>query len=322
MSTISPDPVRLDYVQALARRILSQTTIDRYAPAFAKMYSDPDRRAQAWHALLDREKRQLELIATSVSRPEPERAHAQTKLALFESPLVLLDVEQEIAQTRDGAGDACPAPPHADTIQRSNGVATSAHEPRAHSEESSTPRARKVKDRGVRPIAGRAGYRGRSAATVDLSDDVPQTLDVVPLPGGPSDAFSQGWLTRKYSTPDAIFDPRLELDGLTRLVYVYLCGRAGRNGEAGPTMLRIARETGISDRKVRQAVAALTRAGLIEHRPRTHSFRILDPEAWPAPATTTPAAAPDAAAVAVSAESTTAAALSAPHADRSARGAV
>lgn len=110
MSTISPDPMPLHHIQGVARRVLSQTIFDRYAPAFAKMYSDPDRRAQAWRALLDRERRQLELVATSVSRPELERAQAQMKLALLESQeSPRAEPEQETAPDSDRASDTPPS---------------------------------------------------------------------------------------------------------------------------------------------------------------------------------------------------------------------
>lgn len=317
MSTISPDPMPLHHIQGVARRVLSQTIFDRYAPAFAKMYSDPDRRAQAWRALLDRERRQLELIATSVSRPELERAQAQMKLALLESQeSPRAELEQESAPNSDPASDTPPA--------QARGVGAADQQRRVRSGNIGAAREQEPNDPGPRTSRGRADHRSRSksngpgvATTVRPSADPRATANTVRREPVPFDDAPGSWLTRKYGTPDAIFDPRLGLDGLTRLVYVYLCGRADQNGEAVPTMLRMARETGISDRKVRQAVAALTRAGLIEHKPRTHSFRVLDPEAWPAPITSPSASHTGG----LGSGTSPAAHASAPHTDGSASGA-
>jgi hypothetical protein len=289
MSTISPDPMPLHHLQGVARRVLSQTTLDRYAPAFAKMYSDPERRAQAWQALLDREKRRLEFIATSTSHPEPERAQAQLKLALFESlESPRTELEPETAPSSDRASGTPSVPAHRVGAVEATG--------RVPSESISVARERDANDPVPRTSRKREDHRDRSTsngsgvatAVRPSADPRAKACPVRPEPA-PVDDAPGNWSTRTYGTPDAIFDPRLGLDGLTRLVYVYLCGRANPNGEAGPTMRRVATETGIGDRKVRQAVAALARAGLIEHKPRTHNFRILDPASWPIPASPSPA---------------------------------
>jgi helix-turn-helix protein len=281
MGTLDPDRLRLDHVQALARKALSQTTLDRYAPAFAKMYSDPDRRAQAWRALLDREKQQLEIIANNATRSEPERAQARMRLTLFENQQ---KVHAEIEPPAETCLDGTP-------VTSGEHAATTAVQPRSESA-STAPTVLDDPDetaRAPRPGARRPEHAATngskaSAGRAKKPADRGRRLDHVGVGPGPAGDSFEGWPTGKSWTPDAIFDPRLGLDGLTRLVYVYLCGRANQNGEAWPTMRRVAMETGIGDRKVRQAVAALRRAGLIEHKPRTHNFRILGPAAWPSPA--------------------------------------
>jgi hypothetical protein len=280
MGTLDPDRLRLDHVQALARKLLSQTTLDRYAPAFAKMYSDPDRRAQAWHALIDREKRQLEIIANNMARAEPERAQAQMRLTLFENQENLLAELGSPAETcldgpvsSEGRGAATATQPEVERASTAPGVVD---DPDEH--------ARTPRPGASRPTQAGTNGSKASAPRAKTRADLGRSLEQVGVASGPAGDSFEGWPTGKSWTPDAIFDPRLGLDGLTRLVYVYLCGRADQNGEAGPTMRRVATETGIGDRKVRQAVAALTRAGLIEHKPRTHNFRIRGPAAWPLPA--------------------------------------
>lgn|GEM_PF-4646117 len=72
-----------------------------------------------------------------------------------------------------------------------------------------------------------------------------------------------GW----FAAPNFIFD----LPGLTaaqRLVYLYLCRRAGPDGTSWPGIQRIARDVSLHRDTVRRSIEALEKLGLLTRQPR------------------------------------------------------
>src|SRR5690606_33880481 len=70
-----------------------------------------------------------------------------------------------------------------------------------------------------------------------------------------------------FAAPNAIFD-RTDLLASDKLVYLYLCRRAGNDGTSWPSIRRTARDTGLQPNTVRAALQRLEAAGLITRQPR------------------------------------------------------
>lgn len=95
------------------------------------------------------------------------------------------------------------------------------------------------------------------------------------------------WLggTNYFSAPNAIFE-REDLRATDKLVYLYLCRRAGSNGTSWPSARRIAKDTSLDVKTVRVCIDRLIGAGLIKKTTRksehgdndTNLYTICHPE--------------------------------------------
>lgn len=72
-----------------------------------------------------------------------------------------------------------------------------------------------------------------------------------------------GW----FAAPNWIFE-RQDLLHTDKLVYLYLCRRAGPDGSSWPSIRRIAKDTGLTPNTVRSALQRLEQAGLLMKQPR------------------------------------------------------
>lgn len=72
-----------------------------------------------------------------------------------------------------------------------------------------------------------------------------------------------GW----FAAPNFIFDIPA-LTAAQRLLYLYLCRRAGPDGTSWPGIQRIAKDLGVSRNTVRDGIAALVAAGILDRQPR------------------------------------------------------
>src|SRR5690625_861307 len=73
-----------------------------------------------------------------------------------------------------------------------------------------------------------------------------------------------GW----FAAPNWIFD-RDDLRSTDKLVFLYLCRRAGADGRSWPSIRRMADDVGMSRNTVRSAIERLEQAGLLVREART-----------------------------------------------------
>ena len=85
----------------------------------------------------------------------------------------------------------------------------------------------------------------------------------------------------KFWSYDAIFDPNLVVSSDARLVLLYLCRRANKDGICWPSHRGVAECTGVASSSVpRLLIPELAAHGLIKHERGTSLYRIQDPKEW------------------------------------------